>query len=298
MRINPRQVEAFHKVILTGSITAAANMMYITQPAVSRLIRDFEDALNLTLFDRDGRGLIPRAEAMKLYREVERLYLGLDHIGMIADEIRHARGSVLRIAAVQALSFVCSDQVLPTLLKKYPDLSLFLDIESTSRITDAIASNQYDIGFIFGQPGAKGLEAEPLANISAVAVLAIDHPLAQADEITLSDLARSRAILPGRTTPLRAQIDISIRKEQSYLHNPIETSMINCCVLASRNVGIGVVDFITALNSPSPIVVKPFNPDIEMVYCAVYPPQIPRSQMVNRVTQVMKEKIAASLALK
>ncbi|MCL6408690.1 LysR family transcriptional regulator, partial [Dickeya dadantii] len=57
MRINPRQVEAFHKVILTGGITAAANMMYITQPAVSRLIKDFEDALNLKLFDRDGRGL-------------------------------------------------------------------------------------------------------------------------------------------------------------------------------------------------------------------------------------------------
>ncbi|MEQ9888557.1 LysR family transcriptional regulator [Pectobacterium zantedeschiae] len=298
MRINPRQVEAFHKVILTGGITAAANMMYITQPAVSRLIKDFEDALNLKLFDRDGRGLIPRAEAMKLYREVERLYLGLDHIGLIADEIRHARGSILRIAAVQALSFLCSDQVLPTLLKKYPDLSLFLDIESSSRITNAISENHYDVGFIFGQPGIKGLEAEPLADASAVAVLAVDHPLATADEITLADLASSRAILPGRTTPLRAQLDIAIRKEQSYLHNPIETSMVNCCVLASRNVGIGVVDFITALNSPSPVIVKPFNPDIKMAYCAVYPPQIPRSQVVNHITLVMKEKIAASLELK
>ncbi|UCP81762.1 LysR substrate-binding domain-containing protein [Pectobacterium versatile] len=298
MRINPRQVEAFHKVILTGGITAAANMMYITQPAVSRLIKDFEDALNLKLFDRDGRGLIPRAEAMKLYREVERIYLGLDHIGMIADEIRHAKGSVLRIAAVQALSFLCSDQVLPTLLKKYPDLSLFLDIESSSHITDAIAENQYDVGFIFGQPGIKGLEAEPLADASAVAVLAVGHPLATADEITLADLAGTRAILPGRTTPLRAQLDIATRKEQIYLHNPIETSMANCCVLASKNVGIGVVDFITALNSPSPVIVKPFNPDIKMAYCAVYPPQIPRSQVVNHITQVMKEKIAESLALK
>ncbi|MEH0874191.1 LysR substrate-binding domain-containing protein [Pectobacterium cacticida] len=298
MRINPRQVEAFHKVILTGSITAAANMMYITQPAVSRLIKDFEDALNLKLFDRDGRGLIPRAEAMKLYREVERLYLGLDHIGLIADEIRHAKGGVLRVAAVQALSFLCSDRVLPALLNKYPDLSLFLDIESSRHITDAITENHYDVGFIFGQPGSKSLEAEPLAEASAVAVIAVKHPLATADEITLADLAGARAILPGRTTPLRAQIDISARKEQIYLHNPIETSMVNCCVLASRNVGIGVVDFITALNSPSPVIVKPFNPDIKMTYCAVYPPQNPRSQVVNYITQVMEEKITESLVLK
>ncbi|KHN54451.1 LysR family transcriptional regulator [Pectobacterium fontis] len=298
MRINPRQVEAFHKVILTGGITAAANMMYITQPAVSRLIKDFEDALDLKLFDRDGRGLIPRAEAMKLYREVERLYLGLEHIGLIADEIRHAKGSILRIAAVQPLSFLCSDQVLPTLLTKYPNVSLFLDIESSSHITNAITENHYDVGFIFGQTSIKGLEAEPLAETRAVAVLAVNHPLTTADEITLADLANTRAILPGRTTPLRAQIDIATRREQIYLHNPIETSMVNGCVLAARNVGIGVVDFITAQNSPSPVIIKPFNPDIKMAYCAVYAPQNPRSQVVNHITQVMKEKIAESLELK
>ncbi|MBJ7222185.1 MULTISPECIES: LysR family transcriptional regulator [unclassified Brenneria] len=298
MRINPRQVEAFHKVILTGGITAAANMMHITQPAVSRLIRDFEYALNLKLFDRDGRGLIPRAEAMKLYREVERLYLGLDHIALIADEIRHAKGSVLRIASVQALSFLCSDDVLPSVISKYPDITLFLDIESTSHITKAIAGNQYDVGFIFGQIGTKGLEAETLADASVVAVLSMDHPLAKAETITIADLMRYRAILPGRTTPLRAEIDLSIRKNLGYLPNPIETSMANCCVLAAKNIGIGVVDFVTALNSQSPIIVKPFNPDIKMAYCAVYPPQIPRSQLVNHITQLMKEKIIDCLALK
>ncbi|CPR15633.1 LysR substrate-binding domain-containing protein [Brenneria goodwinii] len=298
MRINPRQVEAFHKVILTGGITSAANMMHITQPAVSRLIRDFEDALNLKLFDRDGRGLIPRAEAMKLYREVDRLYLGLDHIALIADEIRHAKGSVLRIASVQALSLLCSEQMLPALIKEYPDISLFLDIESSSHITEAITANQYDVGFIFGQASNKGLEAEPLAEASAVAVLSMTHPLAEAEQITIADLTHYRAILPGRTTPLRAQIDMSIRNEQGYLHNPIETSMANSCALAAKNVGIGVVDFITALNSSSPVIVKPFHPNIKMAYCAVYPPQIPRSQLVNQVTRMIKEKITDCLSLK
>ncbi|ATA26000.1 LysR family transcriptional regulator [Brenneria goodwinii] len=297
MRINPRQVEAFHKVILTGGITSAANMMHITQPAVSRLIRDFEDALNLKLFDRDGRGLIPRAEAMKLYREVDRLYLGLDHIALIADEIRHAKGSVLRIASVQALSLLCSEQMLPALIKEYPDISLFLDIESSSHITEAITANQYDVGFIFGQASNKGLEAEPLAEASAVAVLSMTHPLAEAEQITIADLTHYRAILPGRTTPLRAQIDMSIRNEQGYLHNPIETSMANSCALAAKNVGIGVVDFITALNSSSPVIVKPFHPNIKMAYCAVYPPQIPRSQLVNQVTRMIKEKITDCLSL-
>lgn len=298
MRINPRQVEAFHNVILTGGITTAANMMHITQPAVSRLIKDFEDALNLKLFDRDGRGLTPRAEAMKLYREVERLYLGLDYIALIADEIRHSKGSVLRIGAVHALSQLCADDVLPETLEKYPNISLFLDIESTHTITKAVTVNQYDVGFIFGQSDVKSLEAEPLAEAGAVAVVAMNHPLANAEEITIDDLARHRPILPGRTTPLRAQIDRLLNRFQGYLHNPVETSMANCCVLASKNIGIGVVDFITALSSPAPVVMKPFRPDITMAYLAVYPPQIPRSQLINDITDTVKNKINHYLQLK
>lgn len=92
LRLHPRQVEAFRGIMLTGSITLAAQMMNVTQPAVSRLIRDFEIAVDLRLFDRDGRRLVARAEAIRLYREVERFYLGLDHIGAIADDIRGSRG--------------------------------------------------------------------------------------------------------------------------------------------------------------------------------------------------------------
>ncbi|GAB7212463.1 hypothetical protein OS31_39730 [Dickeya oryzae] len=119
-RINLRQVEAFHKVILTGGITQAANIMNITQPAVSRLIKDFEYAVKLKLFDRDGRGLEPREEALKLFREIERLYLGLDHILRVADDIRHAKGSVLRIGAVSALANLCTERIFPSMLKKIP----------------------------------------------------------------------------------------------------------------------------------------------------------------------------------
>jgi DNA-binding transcriptional LysR family regulator len=298
MRINPRQVEAFHKVILTGGVTSAANMMNITQPAVSRLIRDFEYAVNLKLFNRDGRGLEPRDEAMKLYREVERLYLGLEHIARIADEIRHSKGSVLRIATVHALSSLCANEIFPTLLEKVADISLFLDIESTNHITDVIASNQYDIGFVFGHAGVKGLEAELLAQANAVAVLSAEHVLAGADAITLDDLTRYRSIIPGRKTPLREQIEQQVIQQQLYLHSPIETSLANCCTLAANNSGIGIVDSMTALNYQGNIIIKPFLPEITIAYLALYPPQIPKSLLVEQITGNMRCHIAAALAKK
>ncbi|WP_245333904.1 LysR family transcriptional regulator, partial [Bradyrhizobium guangdongense] len=71
-RINSRQVEAFRAMMLTGSVTEAAKLMVVTQPAVSRLLRDFQALLKMELFERRGTGLVPTAAAMALYTEVER----------------------------------------------------------------------------------------------------------------------------------------------------------------------------------------------------------------------------------
>ena len=79
-RINSRQVEAFRAMMLTGSVTEAAKLMAVTQPAVSRLLRDFQALLKMELFERRGSGLVPTAAATALYMEVERSFVGLERI--------------------------------------------------------------------------------------------------------------------------------------------------------------------------------------------------------------------------
>ena len=87
-RINSRQVEAFRATMLTGSVTEAAALMTVTQPAVSRLLRDLQALLKMELFERRGTGLVPTAAAMALYTEVERSFVGLERITAAAEEIR------------------------------------------------------------------------------------------------------------------------------------------------------------------------------------------------------------------
>ena len=63
-----RQIAAFRAVMITGSMVRAADMMCVTQPAVSRLIKHLEEALELPLFKRGKGGLHPTSEAIALYR--------------------------------------------------------------------------------------------------------------------------------------------------------------------------------------------------------------------------------------
>ena len=102
--LNPRQVEAFRAVVLTGGVGMAAKLINVTQPAVSRMIRDLQQQLGLTLFERRGTGLVPTSEALSLYAEVERAFVGLDRISQMATELRTRRAGFLRIAALPALA--------------------------------------------------------------------------------------------------------------------------------------------------------------------------------------------------
>lgn len=106
-RLTQRQIEAFRGVMLRGSISGAAEMLGLTQPAVSRLMRDMQEVLQIRLFEPRGNGIVANAEANLLFREVQQSFVGLDRIQHTAHEIkrirsRHARSSASRICVTRA----------------------------------------------------------------------------------------------------------------------------------------------------------------------------------------------------
>nr|WP_233278980.1 LysR family transcriptional regulator [Agrobacterium radiobacter] len=80
--IQSRQLEAFRAVMLTGGMTSAANLVRITQPAISRLIRDLEEEIGISLFERTGNRLRPTREAGILFKEVSRHFKKCRDISM------------------------------------------------------------------------------------------------------------------------------------------------------------------------------------------------------------------------
>ena len=87
-RANMRQIEAFNAVIKCGSVTRAAESLFISQPAVTKLIRGFEDSCGFALFKRAGGRLHPTSEAQRLYLETEKLLTGVARVENIARSIR------------------------------------------------------------------------------------------------------------------------------------------------------------------------------------------------------------------
>src|SRR5262245_28654860 len=92
-------LNAFRAVMQTGTVTGAAGVMLRTQPQVSRMISGLERELALTLFQREGRRLIPTPEALEFQQMIEPILQSLDGMRDAAQDIREKRGKRTVIAA-------------------------------------------------------------------------------------------------------------------------------------------------------------------------------------------------------
>lgn len=289
LRLKPRQVEAFRSVMMTGGITAAAEAMNVTQPAVSRLIRDLEDIVQITLFERAGARLVPTAEATQLYREVERLYLGLDQIAQAADDIRLHKNTVLRIGSVTSLVRPYLHQAIIETIGDRLDIPLVIDVENSRHIWDMVEQNRYDLGLVFSSPRLADKNAVLLKTSQAVAAMTKDHRLASHAVVTPADLLDQRVLIPGRNSPLRLALDRAFSVEENQPVSTIETSMLNCCHFAAAGMGIGIVDEISLRSAGVETVRIPFEPKIEVSYFAIRPAGAPRISVLDTILRRLQE---------
>ncbi|TKT56593.1 LysR family transcriptional regulator [Rhizobium sp. LC145] len=293
MRLKPRQMEAFRSVMMTGGITAAADVMNVTQPAVSRLIRDLEDAVQIILFERQGTRLVPTAEAAQLFREVERLYLGLDQIAQAADDIRKHKNIVLRIASVTSLVRPFLHQAIIDVVGDRLDLPLVIDVENSRHIWDMVEKNRYDLGFVFSSPRMADKNAVLLHSSHAVAAMAPGHRLASRSAISPADLQDERVLIPGRNSPLRLTLDRAFSHEDHPPVSTMETSMLNCCYFAASGMGVGIVDQTSIRASGAEVVTIPFEPRIDVSYFAIRPSGGQRisvlDDIISRMAELMRQ---------
>lgn len=85
MKLNLRQIEVFRAIMLSGSISGASKLLFVSQPAVSRLIAYTEQRLGLMLFERIKGRLYPTPEARRLFVEVTALYQNVQRVNEVAD---------------------------------------------------------------------------------------------------------------------------------------------------------------------------------------------------------------------
>ncbi len=273
--LNPRQVEAFRAVMLTGGITNAAQLMNVTQPAVSRLIRDLQAMLGLKLFERRGTRLLPTGEGVSLYQEVERAFVGLDRIVQAANDLRTRRSGTLRVAAYPALATTLLPRFVARFLANRPKLDIAIHGLGSRIVLDHVASGQCDIGFASDVAEYPAVATRKVYAPAAVAVVPANHRLARKRFVQPKDFRGEPFISLGQFTLLRHRIDFAFATEEVERQIHVETNLTEIsCALVANGIGVSIVDRPMAEEFLGRgLAIVPFRPRIEVAFVAAHSAQ-------------------------
>lgn len=273
MRLNIKQVEAFYQVFIAGSVTAAAQQLHVSQPAVSRLVADLETAVDLKLFERKNRRLFPTPEGRMLFEEIERTFVGLEKISARAEEIRSFRAGSIRIAVMPALSFSIMPMMIKAFAAKYPNIHVSLNVSGSESVFDWLGSHQMDFG-VAALPAHKTVaQMELLPSPPCCCVLPANCALAARNVITPVDLQDAPFISLMASSMLRRRIDEVFQaagvQRQMIVETPYSLSAMQFVKLGA---GVTIVDPFSAQGlMDDSVVAKPFVPNIPYEFGLLFP---------------------------
>lgn len=292
--MNFRQIEAFRAVMHCGTTNRAAEMLHISQPAISRHIAELEAATRLPLFERRKGRLRPTAEAVALLGEVERAFSGLERLRFAAENIRSFIGARLRIVSLPALGHAFLPRVIGRFTKVFPDASVFLQIRSSEYVREEVAVGNFDVGFAADEISLAGVEAKPFLATAAVCLMGAGHRLAGAREVGPSDLDGERFITLASEDAARGRFDRLFMSAGAKPREVAETQYsLTICNLVRTGVGIGLINPVSLEGlDMSGLIVRPFRPEVQFQSLLVRPPDATPSRLTEAFLQLADEEAA------
>ncbi|WP_425915915.1 LysR family transcriptional regulator [Acinetobacter sp. TSRC1-2] len=241
--MNLAAFEAFVKVMETGSISMAADLLFITQPAVTKRIHSLEEYFGVKLFESAGRGVQATHAANSLLPKVKNW---LNELGDIHHTLSHEQGQVqgkLKIGTSHHIGLHHLPSHLRNYVQEFPNVTLDVHFVDSEQAHEKVLAGDLELAFLTLPPqGDDRLRYVTIWNDPLVFVAAPFHPLANQKDLQLEDLAQYPSLLPAAQT-YTSQITLAefekrgLKPKISMSNNPLESIRM----LASIGLGWSVL---------------------------------------------------------
>lgn len=245
-----RHIEVFHAVYVTGSVSAGARALNVSQPTVSKVLKHAEDQLGFSLFDRIGGRLIPTEKGQKLFVEIEPVFEKLRDLDKFTHILANTRSGHLRFAATPAFGLEIVPQSVAAYMKAHPDVTIEVETVHARQLVQALQNNEIDIGLVFDAPHVPGISSHRLKTTEFICVASKDMRLPNRKVLTLEQLVEYPLITLNQKSVLgqtlsRKLSDAGGRAPNSQI--TVETYHI-AKRLVQQRAGLAIIDAITGFS--------------------------------------------------
>ena len=290
--MNSQHLAAFRAVMVTGTVSGAAEILGRSQPAVSRMLDRLEAELGLTLFDRRKGLITPTLHARRVLDEVERAYVSLDTLQTLAGQLARGEGNQVGIASLPALGLSFMPRVIARFRQGWPGTRVSLNIRMSPTVEEWTAGQQVDFGLAEMPVRRSGFDTEIFCNCPYIAAVPIGHDLADRSSIGPKDLVKCDLISWTPFVSARHFLDQALITAGVRVEAQAETSLsVAAYEMVKQGLGIAILDPFTALLQHDPrIRLIPFRPAIPFNVALMRPQFRATTPAVEAMLDVAREQ--------
>jgi DNA-binding transcriptional LysR family regulator len=247
----------------TGTTVAAAQLLNMSQPAVSNAIKQLERILDVPLFSRVNGRLRPTEEAELLYRKSLDVFASFGSARAVAGQLRERTIGHLRIATTPSPG----SSILPLAVRSFREqrssVRISVMVGGVEKVHDMVAKEEVNIGLYYITTDHPLLVSEPVASFDMVCALPAAHRLASAESVRASELQHETLISYCASERLATVVESAFGADACDYAPGIEVRFVHsACELVAQGIGVAVVDAFAALRAEfyDRVVFRPFRP--------------------------------------
>lgn len=189
------ELKYFAAVVEHGSFSKAASHIFVSQPTLSRTVKNLEKELNVALLERSTRRLILTDAGKLVYDQAKKIIGATNDINVLLDDLMDHPSGEIKIGIPPLIGTLFFPQIATKFKKLYPDVSLHLIEYGAKRIEHLIIENEIDVGIVVLPVNTKNFDVLPILKEEFMVFTSTQHPLAQRELLDLAELTNENFMI-------------------------------------------------------------------------------------------------------
>ena len=185
-----RQIEVIRAVMIAGTIQGAAELLGVSAPGISRLIKHTESGLGLRLFERRAGVFVPANEARSIFEMINQVHRQIENLNVAVSSLRKGHEVALAFASAPSIAQFIAARAIRSIRQRFPDLLIDLNILKIEETLDYLLLEHGEVVFMSSALDNPAVENLPLATGRIVVIVPEGHPLAAQRDVSVHELLR------------------------------------------------------------------------------------------------------------
>jgi DNA-binding transcriptional LysR family regulator len=285
-----RHIEVFHAIYLSGSISAAAKALNVSQPSLSKTLQHAEDQLGFKLFRRVRGRLVPTDEAHVVFRESREVYAKIETLQQACRSLRNGDAGHIRLAVLPVAGLAVAPAAIARFREDHPDVTFDIQTYHHDEALRALFDRSSEVAFVFNRAEHPRLKTVLLGRGELVLLYQRGDFNGEAERIPIAAVSGRQFIGITASGPVGDLLAQELSKLKTDVHEAVSAhTFYVAAALVREGVGVAIVDELTAIATASEgLAFRRLDPPVRFDICAIHLEDRPPSHLTAKFIDEMR----------